>query len=96
MSIYYIPYQGKRPAAVEINGHRLVILSKDKASLQDDLNLLGADTVKKVKSEMEVEDNIPLIDRISKNAKAGVVFAPDETKITEIIKNLAEQLPWLH
>lgn len=96
MSIYYIPYHGKKPAAVVINGHRLVIMSKDRDTLQDDLSVLGADKVKQVESELEVEDNFTLIDRIAKNAKAGVVFAPDEAKITEIIKNLEEQLPWLH
>lgn len=96
MSIYYIPYHGKKPAAVEINGHRLVILSKDKASLQEDLVILGADTVKKLKGDIEAEENLPQIDRIARNARAGVVFAPEEANVTEIIKNLEEQLPWLH
>lgn len=96
MSIYYIPYHGKKPAAVVVNGHRLVIMSQDKECLQDELAILGADKVKKIKSEMDVEENLPLIDRISKNAKAGIVFAPREAKITEVIKNLEEQLPWLH
>ena len=96
MSIYYIPYHGRKPAAVVINGHRLVILSQNKESLQQDLPMLGADQVKSVESEVEVEDNLPLIDRIAKNAKAGVVFATGETNIPEVIKNLEEQLPWLH
>ena len=96
MSIYYIPYHGNKPAAVVINGHRLVIMSQDKESLEQDLSMLGADKLKSVESEVEVEQNSTLIDRIAKNAKAGVVFAPGETDITEVIKNLEEQLPWLH
>lgn len=93
---YYIPYHGKKPAAVMINGHKLVILSQDRASLQNDLELLGADTLKPVRSSVEAEDNMSLIDKIAKNAGAGIVVAPDEAKVPDIIKNLEEQLPWLH
>ena len=96
MSIYYIPYHGRKPAALVINGHRLVILSKDREALQEDLGLLGADKVKRIESEVEAEDNHSLIDSIAKNAKAGIVVAPSQTKVTEIIRNLEEQLPWLH
>ena len=37
MNNYFVPYTGKKPASVCINGHRLVILAVDKELLEDDL-----------------------------------------------------------
>jgi len=49
MENFFVPYTGKKPALVCINGHRLVILAHEKDTLEEDLDLLGADRVKKVK-----------------------------------------------
>ncbi len=96
MSVYYVPYSGRKPTAVEINGHRLVIISSSKKVLQDNMDSLGADSVKRVKSIPEPEKDLKLIDRISRTAKAGIVFAPEEAPLSEVLKELEQQLPWLH
>jgi hypothetical protein len=57
-SSFFVPYTGKKPASVCINGHRLVILAAERDMIEEDLDLLGADRVKKVKlgaSELEQE-----------------------------------------
>ena len=96
MSIYYVPYSGRKPSAVEINGHRLVIITSNKKLLEEHLGSLGADSLKRVKSITEPEKDLKLIDRISRTAKAGIVFAPDEAPLSEVLKELEQQLPWLH
>lgn len=96
MSVYYVPYSGRKPTAVEINGHRLVIITSNKKLLQDNMDTLGADSLKKVQSLAEPEKDLKLIDKISRTAKAGIVFAPDEAHLSEVIKELEQQLPWLH
>jgi hypothetical protein len=46
MNNFFVPYTGKKPALVNINGHRLVILAEEKDMLEEELELLGADRVK--------------------------------------------------
>lgn len=96
MSVYYVPYSGRKPTAVEINGHRLVILTSNKKILLEHMDSIGADSLKRVKTLTEPEKDLKLIDRISKSAKAGIVFAPDEAPLSEVLKELEQQLPWLH
>jgi hypothetical protein len=96
MSFFYVPYSGRKPKAVEINGHRLVILTKDKQILSDHLQSIGADTLRRVKTIEEPENDVGLIDKIARSAKAGIVFAPDEAPLADVIRELEQQLPWLH
>ncbi len=92
---YFVPYSGKKPAAVLVNGHRLVILSHDQEVFEGALEELGADRLRKVKSgESEAEQQTTLA-KIAASAEAGVVIAPREIQVHEVIKNLEFQLPWI-
>ena len=95
MANYFVPYSGNKPAAVLINGHRLVILSRDQDLMRSSLDMFGADRLRKVDGGSTEQEETAAFSKIAENASAGVVVAPREIEVTEIIKNLESQLPWL-
>jgi hypothetical protein len=95
MDNFFIPYSGKKPASVVINGHRLVILSHDKAILEDDLDLLGADRIKEISSGTSDVEHDKLLGKIAKQVDGGVVLAPSGVELRDILNNLKSELPWV-
>jgi hypothetical protein len=95
MESFFVPYTGKRPAAVCINGHRLVILSHEKDILEEDLDLLGADRVKSVKMGQSEQDQEKFLGKIARQVDGGVVIAPSGIGLRDVIKNLETELPWV-
>jgi hypothetical protein len=95
MDNFFVPYTGKKPTSVCINGHRLVILTHDKDMLEDDLDLLGADRIKKVKMESSEEAQEKFLGKIARQVDAGVVIAPSGVELKDVLKNLENELPWL-
>ena len=95
MDNFFVPYTGKKPASVCINGHRLVILTHDKDVLEEDMELLGADHIKKVRlgsSEIEQEK---FLGKIARQVEGGVVIAPSGVDLRDVLKNLESELPWV-
>ncbi len=90
-----MPYTGKKPASLFINGHRLVILAHDKEVLAEGLELLGADTVKAVKCSHTSREQERVLGKIAKQVDGGVVVAPSGVDLRDVIKNLENELPWL-
>lgn len=95
MTRFYVPYVGRKPAAMSINGHRLVLVSLDADSAEDTVELLGADRVKKVEVGGSQAEQSERLDKVARLAKGGVVVVPPEVELGEVIKNLESQLPWL-
>ena len=95
MDNFFVPYIGKKPASVCINGHRLVILSHEKDILEDELDLLGADSIKKVKGIGSEQDQEKLFGKIARQVDGGVVIAPEGVGLRDVLKNLESELPWL-
>jgi hypothetical protein len=95
MESFYVPYTGKKPAAVSINGHRLVILTHEKDTLEEDLDLLGADRVKSIKVGTADVDQEEFLGKIARQVDGGVVIAPSGIGLRDVIKNLETELPWL-
>jgi len=95
MDNFFVPYIGKKPASVCINGHRLVILSHEKDILEDELDLLGADSIKKVKGIGSELDQEKLFGKIARQIDGGVVIAPEGVGLRDVLKNLESELPWL-
>jgi hypothetical protein len=95
MDNFFVPYTGKKPASVIINGHRLVILSHDKAILEDDLELLGADRIKEISSGASDVDHEKLLGKIAKQVDGGVVLAPSGVDLRDVLDNLKSELPWV-
>ena len=94
MNNFFVPYTGKKPALVNINGHRLVILAEEKDTLEEDLELLGADRVKAVKVAGSDSDQEQLLGKIARQVDGGVVIAPSGVGLRDVLKNLETELPW--
>ncbi len=95
MHKYFIPYTGKRPASVVINGHRLVILSTSKALVKDGLHLLGADRVKNLAGGQTAEEDELILSKFADKSRSGLVIAPSDLNFNEVIRNLESELPWV-
>lgn len=95
MSTFFVPCTGKMPATISVNGHRLVVLSKDRNVLREGLKALGADSLKQVRGGTNAADEERALNRLAKKIRAGLVIAPANVEIEVIIKNLESQLPWL-
>jgi len=94
MASFYIPYAGSDPAAISIKGHRFIILSREPEILAGGLSLLGADTVVKVESPDPYEENY-FLDDLAKQINGGVVIAPYDVALSDVLENLEAELPWL-
>jgi len=95
MAEIYIPYSGKRPASLEINGHKVIILSTNKEMFESDLNIIGADNIKQLKSSSSAKGQEKALTALAKKANAGVVLSPLGMDLDELIKNLEHELPWV-
>ena len=95
MSHFFIPYTGASPAAVSIKGHRFVILSREKFPFEDSLDLIGADSVRELEGGTS-RDEEGFLDELAKKIDAGIVVAPSDVDLSDVIENLETELPWLH
>ena len=91
----FVPFCGKKPAPLWINGHRLLILSTDKRSMEESLDRIGGDNVKKLKGLFTQGDQERVITNLAKKSKAGVVLTPQDLNVEDLIRNLESELPWV-
>lgn len=56
MNKIYIPYYGEHPAAVDINGHPVLIVSADPSTMAESLDLMGGDYLCEVDAEEYIND----------------------------------------
>lgn len=92
----YVPYSGKRPALVSINGHSLLILAREKETFEDHLPDFGADRLRRVDAGDSENEEETLLKNLAERINAGVVVAAPDTEYPDVIKSLEEQLPWVH
>ena len=95
MKNFYVPYFGPKPAVVNINGHKLVILAQDPEALRNDLALVGGDHLKRIDAGESPEEERVVLDRLAKSVQGGVVIAPTEVEVEDVIRNLEAELPWI-
>jgi hypothetical protein len=94
MGSFYVPYFGPEPAAVSIKGHRFIILARERAILEEGLDLMGADHLQKVDSPDLYQEN-NFLDDLAKQINGGIVIAPFDVDLGDVITNLESELPWL-
>ena len=92
----FIPYAGKEPASVFINGHKLLILSTNKQEIEGSLELVGADRIEQLSGLSSSQEQEQEIAKLAESIHGGVVLAPEELHVNELIKNLETELPWVH
>lgn len=95
MEKVYVPYLNDAPATISINGHRLVIVSKDSHILKKDLAAIGGDSVREIEIHNGLSDEALALADLAYTIKGGVVMAPKAMRLPAMIKSLEKQLPWL-
>jgi hypothetical protein len=90
---FYIPYAGRHPAIVDINGHRLVILAREREQLEEYLDLVGGDQVFAVNEE-SFDSTDALFEGLANEAHAQIVVTPEEIEIPQVLEQLRHALPW--
>ena len=93
MTTVYIPYEQDRPAAVEINGHRLLILVTSREALEQVLGIFGADEVRQVEL---VGDETEALEELAASVQGGVVVTPPGVTVPDMVQSLRSELPWVH
>ena len=73
----------------------MLILARDQNIFDDKLDQFGADRLKKVKIENPAEESSPELEKLARSVNGGVVIAPQDLELGDLIKNLETQLPWL-
>lgn len=96
MAILYAPYIGDKPSAIQINGHRFLILAQEEESLQGNLMILGADDVRPVSCGDSRSEQTRAITELAKEIECDVVVAPSHVDVQDVIRDLSAQLPWVH
>lgn len=95
MKDIFVPYVGNKPAAMYINGHKLLILSTEREAFESQLEVLGADSVKRLKTTQSPKEQEKIISKLAKKIKGGVVISPNNMELHDLIKNLEHELPWV-
>ena len=95
MKNFYVPFAGEKPAALTINGHRLIFLSTDRSSFHESLPLVGADRVRRLRGGATKAAQEKLLSKLAKSSQAGVVLAPAHVELQDLINNLKHELPWM-
>ena len=93
---FFVPYSGRHPALISVNGHRLLILAREEDVFEDNLDAVGADRLKLLKTGGPFADEESLLKRLAEKVDAGVVVAASEASFTDVVKSLESQLPWVH
>ena len=92
---YFVPFSGARPAAVHINGHKLLVVCSDRCDLEESLGLFGADTVKSVGDGVTKEDCHDSLEQLAEKISGDVVIAPEDVSLEVILSDLEQELPWI-
>lgn len=94
METLYAPYVGNAPATIEVNGHRVVVLATDPSALEEQLALVGGDSVHPLDESTEASGEDAL-HRLAEVTHAHVVVTPREATVEDVLHSLEESLPWL-
>ena len=93
MTTVYIPYEQDRPAAVEINGHRLLILVPSREELEQVLGTCGADEGRQVELGGDETD---AREELATAVEGGGVGEPTVVTGPDMVQSLRSELPWVH
>lgn len=96
MTKMYVPYTKDIPATISVNGHTLVIISRNSQVLRKGLDVLGGDSIREITLNNEPDEEALVLANLATTIKGGVVLAPSSMPLSTMIASLEKQLPWLH
>lgn len=80
---------------MSINGHRILILGQDEELMLEGLDLIGADHVEQVDAGESQEEQVSTLNQLAESLHAGVVIAPGDVPVEDLVQSLRGQLPWV-
>ena len=84
------------PVAVEINGHRVLIVCAESQEVVADLPLPLNTEIRELEiAEDDAAQSQALAD-LAADINGGVVVTPPGISAQDLIANLEEELPWIH
>lgn len=92
MPTFFVPYDRNTPAAIEIKGHRLLIMSTSKEEIEEELTTVGANEIREI---TVAEDETEPLAELAASVNGGVVLSPPGLSISALVLNLEQELPWL-
>lgn len=95
MADLFVPISKRKPKAVDINGHRLLILARSRAVLERDLKQIGADGVRRVEDGASFGGQKKILEKLAKESGGGIVIAEGRVRLERVIKSLESELPWI-
>lgn len=97
MTKYFVPYTNENiPAAIEIKGHRLLLLCTDETEMLDDLDIIGGETVRELNLKDNQEEQTEALADLAARVNGGVVLTPPGVSLERMIQSLETELPWVH
>lgn len=94
MTRYFVPFSHNIPSAIEIKGHRLLILSTSKNELSENSGFLGSDEIREL--YLDKENDNAVLAQLAESAKGGIVVTPPGMTLESVIISLEQELPWVH
>ena len=92
MSKLFIPYIDDSPAAIEIKGHKVLLLTTNLDSMEEELEVLGGNEVR----EMEIyDDGTAELAELAESISGGVVLTPPGVSVSTMINSLEQELQWM-
>lgn len=92
MARYYIPYVGENPAAIDVKGHRLIVVSTSAQDLTDELSLLGGTSVRELNLD---DEEMEYFNSLAASIRGGVVLSPPGVSVSAMIRSLEAEIPWV-
>ena len=96
MQKLYIPYSGSGPTQIEVNGHRVVLVSPDHEVLARGLEVLGGDALHEFDADQFETPEEVVAELSDVTGNAHIVLAPAQLEITDLLESLRLNLPWVH
>jgi hypothetical protein len=94
MSRFFVPYTGEAPTAIEIKGHRLLIVASSANDLDHTDALLGSDKIREL--YLFENEEAEVLARLAKEVRGGIVLTPPGVPLHSMLSSLEQELPWLH
>ncbi len=102
MERFYIPYIDNRPALININGHKVLVLATDEETLEAS-EKLSFKEVKSLDGDFQDNDFSGIIDYLpheltveNRKQHICVVLANHDIDIDTLLITVERELPWVH
>ena len=95
MNRLFAPYTGNMPAPIVVNGHRLLIISSNKRVLDEGLEAIGGDCIKTLPKVYSTDEQERLLGELAEKSSSGIVLAPLDVEMKDLIRSLESELPWV-